>query len=155
MSTPRGEGLDNLFTCAIVAVNVDTGKMEWYYQTSPHDTHDWDSAQTPVLVDGDFRGSGPRKMVLTASRNGYYFTLDRRTGEHMVTSTFSDTVNWAKPALNAKGQPVRDPAKDQPHRRRAGVGGQRRLDQLAAAGVQPRHRPALRADRRKPTRCTT
>ena len=107
----RGEG-DNLFTCSLVAVNVDTGKMEWYYQTSPHDTHDWDSAQTPVLVDGDFRGSGPRKMVLTASRNGYYFTLDRRTGEHMVTSTFSDTVNWAKPALNAKGQPVRDPAKD-------------------------------------------
>jgi alcohol dehydrogenase (cytochrome c) len=111
-SKPRGEGLDNLFTCAIVAVNVDTGKMEWYYQTSPHDTHDWDSAQTPVLVDGEFRGGAPRKMVLTASRNGFYFTLDRRTGEQMVTSAFSDTVNWAKPALNAKGQPVRDPAKD-------------------------------------------
>jgi alcohol dehydrogenase (cytochrome c) len=110
-SKPRGEGLDNLFTCAIVAVNVDTGKMEWYYQTSPHDTHDWDSAQTPVLVDGEFRGGGPRKMVLTASRNGYYFTLDRHTGEHLVTSKFSDTVNWAK-GLNAKGQPVRDPAKD-------------------------------------------
>jgi alcohol dehydrogenase (cytochrome c) len=106
----RGEG-DNLFTCAIVAVNVDTGKMAWYYQTSPHDTHDWDSAQTPVLVDGTFRGSGPRKMVVTASRNGYYFTLDRQTGEHMVTSQFSDTVNWAK-GLNARGQPVRDPAKD-------------------------------------------
>jgi len=111
MSKPRGEGLDNLYTCAIVAVNVDTGKMEWYYQTSPHDTHDWDSAQTPVLVDGEFRGGGPRKMVLTASRNGYYFTLDRRTGEHMVTSAFSDTVNWAK-SVNAKGQPVRDPVKD-------------------------------------------
>ena len=111
-SLPRGDGMANLFTCAIVAVNVDTGKMEWYYQTSPHDTHDWDSAQTPVLVDGDFRGSGPRKMVLTASRNGYYFTLDRRTGEHMVTSPFSDTVNWAKPALNSRGQPVREPAKD-------------------------------------------
>jgi len=111
-SKPRGEGMDNLFTCAIVAVNVDTGKMEWYYQTSPHDTHDWDSAQTPVLVDGTFRGSGPRKMVLTASRNGYYFTLDRRTGEHLVTSKFSEAVNWAKPQLNAKGQPVREPAKD-------------------------------------------
>ena len=111
-SQPRGEGMDNLFTCSIVAVNVDTGKMEWYYQTSPHDTHDWDSAQTPVLVDGEFRGGGPRKMVLTASRNGYYFTLDRTTGEHMVTSMFSDTVNWAKPGLNAKGQPVREPAKD-------------------------------------------
>jgi alcohol dehydrogenase (cytochrome c) len=111
-SKPRGEGLENLFTCAIVALNVDTGKMEWYYQTSPHDTHDWDSAQTPVLVDGEFRGGGPRKMVLTASRNGFYFTLDRRTGEQMVTNAFSDTVNWAKPGLNAKGQPVRDPAKD-------------------------------------------
>ncbi len=110
-SQTRGEG-DNLFTCAIVAVNVDTGKMAWYYQTSPHDTHDWDSAQTPVLVDGDFRGSGPRKMVLTASRNGYYFTLDRLTGEHMVTSKFSDTVNWAKPDLNGRGQPVREPSKD-------------------------------------------
>src|SRR5881396_208096 len=109
-SQTRGEG-DNLFTCAIVAINVDTGKMAWYYQTSPHDTHDWDSAQTPVLVDGDFRGSGPRRMVLTASRNGYYFTLDRLTGEHMVTGKFSETVNWAK-GLNAKGQPVREPAKD-------------------------------------------
>jgi len=107
---PRGPG-DNLYTCAIVAVNVDTGKMAWYYQTSPHDTHDWDSAQTPVLVDGDFRASGPRKMVLTASRNGYYFTLDRQTGERLVTSRFSETVNWAK-GLNERGQPVRDPAKD-------------------------------------------
>ena len=107
---PRGQG-DNLFTCAIVAVNVDTGKMAWYYQTSPHDTHDWDSAQTPVLVDGEFRGSGPRRMVLTASRNGYYFTLDRLTGERMVTSRFSETVNWAK-GVNERGQPVRNPAKD-------------------------------------------
>jgi len=106
----RGDG-DNLFTCAIVAVNVDTGKMAWYYQTSPHDTHDWDSAQTPVLIDGTLRGSGPRKMVLTASRNGYYFTLDRQSGEHMVTSQFSDTVNWAK-GVNARGQPIRDAAKD-------------------------------------------
>jgi alcohol dehydrogenase (cytochrome c) len=105
----RGEG-DNLYTCAIVALNVDTGKMAWYYQTSPHDTHDWDSAQTPILVDGEF-GGRPRKLVLTASRNGYYFTLDRLTGEHLVTSKFSDTVNWAK-GLNDKGQPVRDPAKD-------------------------------------------
>jgi alcohol dehydrogenase (cytochrome c) len=84
--------------------------MAWYYQTSPHDTHDWDSAQTPVLVDGEFNGR-PRKMVLTASRNGYYFTLDRLTGEHLVTSKYSDAANWAK-GLNDKGQPVRDPKKD-------------------------------------------
>jgi alcohol dehydrogenase (cytochrome c) len=110
MSKPRGEGLDNLYTCAIVAVHVDTGKMAWYFQTSPHEMHDWDSAQTPVLVDGTIDGQ-PRKLVVTASRNGYYFTVDRRTGERLVTSQFSGTVNWAK-GLNAKGQPVRDPAKD-------------------------------------------
>jgi alcohol dehydrogenase (cytochrome c) len=108
-SQMRGEG-DNLYTCSIVAINADTGKMAWYYQTSPHDTHDWDSAQTPVLVDAEFNGK-MRKLVLQASRNGYYFTLDRMTGEHLVTSKFSETVNWAK-GINAKGQPVRDPSKD-------------------------------------------
>jgi alcohol dehydrogenase (cytochrome c) len=105
----RGEG-DNLFTCSLIAVNVDTGRMQWYYQTSPHDTHDWDSAQTPVLVDARFNGR-MRKLVLTAARNGYYFTLDRVTGEHLVTGRFSHTVNWAK-GVNDKGQPVRDPKKD-------------------------------------------
>ena len=101
---------DNLYTCSIVAVNVDTGKMAWYYQVNPHDTHDWDSTETPILVDGDFNGR-PRKMVLHADRNGYFFTLDRLTGEHLVTSKFSNAANWAK-GVNAKGQPVRDPAKD-------------------------------------------
>ena len=110
-SAPRGEGLENLFTCALVAIHVDTGKMAWYYQTSPHDTHDWDSAQTPVLVDGEF-GGRPRKMALTGARNGYFFVVDRVTGEHLLTSKFSDSANWARPELNAKGQPVRIPEKD-------------------------------------------
>src|SRR5204863_2506864 len=70
----RGEG-DNLFTCSLVAVNVETGKMAWYYQTSPHDMHDWDSAQTPVLFDTRIDGR-VRKLVSTAARNGYFFTLD-------------------------------------------------------------------------------
>jgi len=108
-SQTRGEG-DNLFTCSLIAVNVDTGKMQWYYQTSPHDTHDWDSAQTPVLVDAPF-GGRMRKLVLTAARNGYYFTLDRVTGEHLVTGKFSDTANWST-GVNPKGQPVRNPRKD-------------------------------------------
>ena len=58
----RGEG-DNLFTCSLIAVNIDTGKMAWYYQTSPHDKHDWDSAQTPVLFDGQINGQ-PRKLLV-------------------------------------------------------------------------------------------
>lgn len=105
----RGEG-GNLFTCSLIALDVDTGKMKWYFQTSPHDMHDYDSAQTPVLFDGMFKGK-MRKMVATAARNGYYFTLDRVTGEHLVTSKYGQTTNWAK-GLTPEGGPKRDPEKD-------------------------------------------
>jgi alcohol dehydrogenase (cytochrome c) len=93
--TGVGRPGDNLFTCSLVAVNVDTGKMAWYFQTSVHDTHDWDSAQTPILIDGTINGR-PRKLVSTAARNGYFYTLDRVTGEHLVTSKYGSTTNWAK-----------------------------------------------------------
>jgi len=105
----RGEG-DNLFTCSIVAVNVETGKMAWHYQTSPHDMHDWDSAQTPILIDAVVKGK-PRKLVATAARNGYFFALDRVTGEHLVTTKYGSSVNWVK-ALAKNGSLRRDPAKD-------------------------------------------
>jgi alcohol dehydrogenase (cytochrome c) len=108
-TTGRGEG-DNLFTCAIVALNVDTGKMAWYYSTSPHDMHDYDSAQTPVLVDGMFNGK-MRKMVVTAARNGYWFTLDRVTGEHLVTSKYGLMTNWSN-RLTKAGGPYPDPEKN-------------------------------------------
>jgi alcohol dehydrogenase (cytochrome c) len=113
-TTGRGDG-DNLFTCAIVALNVDTGKMAWYYSTSPHDMHDYDSAQTPVLVDGMFNGK-MRKLVMTAARNGYWFTLDRTTGEHLVTSKYGMLTNWSN-KLTKAGGPYPDPEKN------ASVGG--------------------------------
>lgn len=109
-TNPASRAGDNLYTCSIVALNVDTGKMAWYYQVNPHDTHDWDSTETPILVDGEFNGK-PRKMALHADRNGYFYVVDRITGEHLVTSKFAESVNWAK-EINAKGQPVRDPEKD-------------------------------------------
>jgi alcohol dehydrogenase (cytochrome c) len=105
----RGEG-DNLYTCSLIAVNVDTGKMAWYYQTSPHDTHDWDSTQTPVLADMPFNGR-TRKIVMTAERNGYFFVLDRVTGEHLITGKFGLYNNWAL-GLDEQGRPKRNPAKD-------------------------------------------
>jgi alcohol dehydrogenase (cytochrome c) len=105
----QGRKGDNLFTCSIVALDADTGKMAWYYQVSPHDTHDWDAVQTPVLVDGKFQGK-PRKLLIQASRNGYFFVLDRKTGEHLLTEPYVP-VNWAK-GVNAKGQPIPDPAKE-------------------------------------------
>ena len=89
---------------------MDTGKLAWHYSTSPHDTHDWDSSQTPVLFDREFNGR-TRKLVMQATRNGYHFVLDRVTGEHLVTGKFSDSANWAK-GLDEKGRPVREPAKD-------------------------------------------
>ena len=86
---------DNLFTCSLIALDVETGKMKWYFQTSAHDTHDWDSAQTPVLFDATINGR-PRKLVSTASRNGYFYTLDRVTGQHIVTSRYGQHANWAR-----------------------------------------------------------
>ncbi|MEZ5404378.1 MAG: acido-empty-quinoprotein group A [Bryobacteraceae bacterium] len=105
----RGEG-DNLFTCSLVAINVETGKMAWYFQTSPHDMHDYDSAQTPILIDAPFNGK-MRKLVLTAARNGYFFALDRVTGERLLTSKYGQFTNWAK-GLNKFGGPEHDPIKD-------------------------------------------
>ena len=74
----------NLYTCTIVALNADTGKLVWHFQPSPHDTADRDATETVVLVDGPFRGR-QRKMLMQASRNGYFFVLDRATGEHLLT----------------------------------------------------------------------
>jgi alcohol dehydrogenase (cytochrome c) len=105
----RGEG-DNLFTCSLIAVDIETGKMVWHYQTSPHDTHDWDATQTPVLVDAPF-GGRPRKLVMQATRNGYFFVLDRVTGEHLLTSKLGKVNNWAS-HLDREGHPRRNPQKD-------------------------------------------
>ena len=101
---------DNLFTCTLIAVDVDTGEMAWYFQTSPHDTHDWDSAQTPILIDGVIDGVA-RKLVSTAARNGYFFTVDRVTGEHIVTTRYGAMSNWAS-HIRESGSPNPHPAKE-------------------------------------------
>ena len=100
---------DNPWTCSIVALNPDTGKLAWGFQVSPHDTHDWDAAEVPVLVDGAFNGQ-PRKMLLQASRNGYFFVLDRTNGKSLLTKPFA-AVNWSK-GLDEQGRPIPDPAKE-------------------------------------------
>src|SRR5258707_878885 len=100
---------DNRWTCSIVALNPDTGTLAWAFQASPHDTHDWDASEVPVLVDGDFAGA-PRKMLLQASRNGYFFVLDRTNGKSLLTAPYA-TVNWAK-GIDQDGHPIPDPAKE-------------------------------------------
>jgi alcohol dehydrogenase (cytochrome c) len=94
---------DNLYTCSIVALNPDTGKLQWAFQPSPHDVHDWDAVQTPILFDEAYKGK-QRKLLAQASRNGFYFLLDRATGEHLETSQFID-LNWAS-GVDKKGRPI-------------------------------------------------
>jgi alcohol dehydrogenase (cytochrome c) len=98
----------NLFTASIVALNPDTGKMAWYFQCSPHDTHDWDATQAPVLID-DVVDGRPRKLLAQASRNGKFFVLDRTNGKALVSSEFVKT-NWSL-GFDAKGQPIPNPKK--------------------------------------------
>jgi len=97
---------DNLYTCSIVALSPDTGKLAWYFQPSPHDVHDWDAVETPVLFDADFNGR-PRKLLAQASRNGFFFLLDRTTGQHLVTAPFIDQT-WAK-GIDSRGRPIAKP----------------------------------------------
>ncbi len=113
----RGDG-DNLYTGCLIAVNVDTGKMAWYFSTSPHDTHDWDSTETPAIADLPFNGR-TRKLLMMATRNGYFYVLDRTNGEHLITAKLGLVNNYAsgihpedKPQLNARGEVKRNPDKD-------------------------------------------
>jgi alcohol dehydrogenase (cytochrome c) len=98
----------NLFTESIVALNADSGKMAWYFQASPHDTHDWDATEAPVLIDGEINGQ-PRKLLAQASRNGYFFVLDRINGKNIVSKPFVN-VNWSS-GVDEKGQPIPNPDK--------------------------------------------
>jgi alcohol dehydrogenase (cytochrome c) len=105
----QGRKGDNLWTCSIVALNPDTGKLVWYYQVSPHDTHDYDAVQTPVIFDAEIDGQR-RKLVAQASRNGFFFVLDRTNGKHILTVPYGN-ADWAK-GLDAQGRPIPDPDKN-------------------------------------------
>ncbi|HCE03128.1 MAG TPA: hypothetical protein DEQ98_07795 [Acidobacteria bacterium] len=94
---------DNLYTASIVALNADTGIIEWHYQFTPHDVNDWDSNHVPVQADIMWEGS-PRKVVMVANRNGFFYVLDRVTGELLLGKPFTDTT-WAR-ELDDDGRPI-------------------------------------------------
>jgi alcohol dehydrogenase (cytochrome c) len=97
---------DNLYTGSIVALDADTGKLKWYYQFTPHDTHDWDATQVPVLAELTLGGQ-PRKVVMLANRNGFFYVLDRVTGKVLLAKKFADT-QWAS-EIGPDGRPVLNP----------------------------------------------
>jgi len=94
---------DNLFTCSMIALHASAGKLAWYLQFTPHDEHDWDAAQTPILADILIKGA-LRRVLCVANRNGFYYVLDRTTGEFLAGVPFVEQ-NWAK-GLDSTGRPI-------------------------------------------------
>ena len=100
---------DNLYSCSLLALDLDTGKLRWYFQFTPHDTHDWDATQVPVLLDSTLSGRA-RKLVVVPSRNGFYYVLDRQTGEFLLAKPFVKQT-WAK-EIDRTGRPVLNPGQE-------------------------------------------
>ena len=94
---------DNLFTNSVVALHASSGKLAWYFQFTPHDEHDWDSSQTPILADL-LIGGLERKVICWPNRNGFYYVLDRVTGQFLAGTPFVE-VNWAQ-GLTSRGRPI-------------------------------------------------
>ena len=101
---------DNLFTECVVALDADTGKLKWYFQFTPHDVHDWDAVEIPMLVDALFQGQ-PRKLLVQANRNGYYYVLDRTNGRFLHGTPFVKSLTWSR-GLTAEGRPILVPGKE-------------------------------------------
>ena len=95
---------DNLYTDSVVALDPQTGKLKWHYQFTPHDLHDWDATETPVLVDAIYNGA-PRKLLLQGNRNGFFYVLDRINGQFLAATPFVKKLTWAK-AIGPDGRPI-------------------------------------------------
>ncbi|HJZ75873.1 MAG TPA: PQQ-dependent dehydrogenase, methanol/ethanol family [Vicinamibacterales bacterium] len=102
---PRNPG-DNLYSDSVVALDADTGALKWHYQFTPNDEFDWDAVQVPVLADIEWRGA-PRKVMLWANRNGFFYVLDRVTGQYLLGKAFVKQ-NWNL-GFDEKGRPMRAP----------------------------------------------
>src|ERR1041385_2309712 len=97
---------DNLYTCSLLALDADTGRLRWYFQFTPHDTHDWDSNHVPILFDGKM-GNRMRHLVAVANRNAFYYVLDRATGEFLAGRPYARQT-WAS-GLDWHGRPILAP----------------------------------------------
>ena len=100
----NGEGRrgDNLYANSLLALDADTGKLKWHFQFTPHDTHDWDANHVPILIDATFEGR-PRKLVVVANRNAFYYVLDRQTGEFLLAHAYGKQT-WAR-NIDIHGRP--------------------------------------------------
>jgi alcohol dehydrogenase (cytochrome c) len=98
-------GGDNLYSDCILALDAQTGKLKWHYQTTPHDLWDWDATETSIVADIDWQGK-PRKALLQANRNGFFYVWDRTNGELLLAKQFIRTLTWAS-GVGSDGRPVK------------------------------------------------
>ncbi|HEY2013581.1 MAG TPA: PQQ-binding-like beta-propeller repeat protein [Bryobacteraceae bacterium] len=98
---------DNLYSDCILALDAKTGKLKWHYQTTPHDLWDWDATETPVVIDTAWQGQ-PRKLLIQANRNGFFYVWDRTDGKLLLAKPFVKNLTWAS-GIGADGRPVKLP----------------------------------------------
>jgi alcohol dehydrogenase (cytochrome c) len=98
---------DNLYSDCILALDGKTGKLKWHYQFTPHDLWDWDSTETSVLIDRDWQGQ-PRKLMLHADRNGFFYVFDRTNGQLLLAKQFVKNLTWAS-GIGRDGRPIKLP----------------------------------------------
>jgi len=114
---------DNLYTCSVVALDADTGKLKWHYQFTPHDIHDWDSTSDPVAANLDLNGRSTKALIF-ANRNGFFYAFDRATGKLLHAKAYT-RVTWAD-GIAPNGRPVvvsgQEPT-DEGNRTCPGMGG--------------------------------
>jgi alcohol dehydrogenase (cytochrome c) len=95
---------DNLYSDSVLALEPASGKLKWYYQFTPHDLHDWDATETPMLVDAEYQGR-QRKLLLQGNRNGFFYVLDRENGKFLSATPFVKKLTWAK-GIGKDGRPI-------------------------------------------------
>ena len=98
---------DNLYSDCILALDAKTGKLKWYYQGTPHDLWDWDATETPVVVNAPWQGR-PRKLLLHANRNGFFYVFDRTNGKLLLAKPFVRNLTWAS-GIGEDGRPIKNP----------------------------------------------
>lgn len=95
---------DDLYTASVLALDLDTGKLKWYFQFTPHDLFDYDATETPVLIDAEENGA-IRHLLAQADRNGFFYVLDRTNGKFLSATPFVEKLNWAK-GIDSSGRPI-------------------------------------------------
>jgi alcohol dehydrogenase (cytochrome c) len=103
-------GGDDLYSDCLLALDPATGKLKWYFQTTPHDVWDWDATETALVIDANWQGQ-PRKLLVQGNRNGFFYVLDRTNGKLLLAKQFIDELTWAK-GIDADGKPIPVPGQE-------------------------------------------